>query len=152
MNCCFWRRCLILKGLCLGSFMTEKEKIERLHRLADRLFSPGHPTYSGRDFAPFDIDRVNVHNTKKEFNEELRAVAAIVHHLHGMLHALQISPAIPDTTKEAMISRIQDAVDNAIRGQVRRKKLRGGPAQMTLWFRTSATPAFLRTPTCCFLI
>ena len=108
--------------------MTEKEKIERLNRLADRLFSPSDPTYSGRDFPPFDIDRVNVHNKKKDFNDEVRAVTVIVGHLHGMLETLQISSPIADATKEAMIGRIKDAVDNVIRGQVRRKKLRGASA------------------------
>ncbi|MFN7222738.1 MAG: hypothetical protein ACK4MS_01805 [Paracoccaceae bacterium] len=108
--------------------MTEEEKIQRLNELADRLFSWMEPSYAGRDKPPFDIKPVNLHHSKKEFTDELRTVAAIVGHLHGVLVELQITPETADPSKDAMISRIQAAVDNSIRQNVRRKKLTGATA------------------------
>jgi len=125
--------------------MTDKEKIERLNQLADRLFCPTEPTYAGRDFPPFDIKRVNLHDSKKEFSEELLTVAAIVDHLHGVLVALQISPETADPSKDAMISRIQAEVDNSTRQNVRRKKLRGETANDLVWQNFRDTGFFVNS-------
>ncbi len=112
----------------MGTLMTENEKIDRLNHLADKLFYPTDPTYVGRDLPPFDIKRVNVHDSKKEFLEELRMVRAMLDHLHGIHALLETSPDAPDRLREAMIRRVQMAIDTSVRQGIRKRKLRGATA------------------------
>jgi len=109
--------------------MIDPQKIERLNLLADRLASSTGLTFSGRDDAPFDVSRSNLHETKKEFLEEVNTVSAAIDHLQSVLKLLSPLWNEPDPPRQAMIRRIHLAIDQSVRQELRKRKVRGGSAQ-----------------------
>lgn len=109
--------------------MIDQQKIENLNQLADKLASSAEPTFAGTDYAPFDVSRPNLHESKKEFLEEMNTVSAAVDHLESVLHLLSPLSTEPNPPREAMIQRVHQAIDQSVRQELRKRKVRGGSAQ-----------------------
>lgn len=105
--------------------MHDRDKIDRLNKLAGQLFIESKEKFSGQDHPPFDISLVALHQHKGQFTVELKIVKSMVRHLESVLHVMGDARDNKGTAKE----RIQKAVDKAIRSGTRRRKLRGGSSR-----------------------
>lgn len=70
--------------------MTENEKFDKLNALSDNLFGGVQRNVLGIYSPPFEIMRPNIHESKKEFLEELKTVRAVRDHLNGILGLLVV--------------------------------------------------------------
>lgn len=109
--------------------MIDQQKIEKLNQLGDRLANSTEPTFAVRDQLPFDVSRPNLHETKKEFLEEMNTVAAALDHLQSALSLLSPLSEQLDPPRDAMIQRIHQAIDQSVRQHLRKRKVKGGSAQ-----------------------
>ncbi|WDR03567.1 hypothetical protein PSQ19_05620 [Devosia algicola] len=95
------------------TFMLDQKQLKQLKDIVDKLLGRDEALVNAlaRFTPPFDISRPNIHDSKKEFSQELAMVEAIFNHLAGAVD--QLLPNKDQETAEFKVlrERIRDAIE-----------------------------------------
>lgn len=109
-----------------GTFVIEREKIDKLNELADSLSATGKGKFHGRETPPFDISQPNLHDTKAEYLAELATVSSALKHVEALIELFRARDAEIDTENAVHLAGVANALNLAVRNGTRKKKIREG--------------------------
>lgn len=102
----------------MHSVVYDPEVVERLRALDARLFPGRIKNFLAIHDLPFDIDRPNIHESKKDFLAELAAVEAAMMHCDGLLALHRGADDKDEAAHDALISRLVSAIERNAQGDL----------------------------------
>lgn len=102
--------------------LNAEEQVEQLNALVLSYLgmAPKQATILSGPVPPFDIKKSNIHDTKKEFLQELKAIEALINHANGILNILLTDEPDSDGEHRIMTDRLRYIIDfNNIRDRKR---------------------------------